>query len=318
MTDNLPFEKQDVRDAVVSAISGQRVLPDGPVPCDLAVVGESPGKEEVRVGQGFVGASGRMLWANEKGGDDLVVELLGRARETVYVTNVCKVPLPDKEWAKLTKHQQACYYEEVRSELNAVAPKVVMAFGRRAATALCPGFRSITQSQGTPVWGYGEAYVVVPLWHPAYILRGNHEALADLIIGISQVSLLLEEGLPKPLAHGPSLPWQTTDECLEAWPESISFLTLGKRSKLKCQLCGSSEECGRYEGEGLKWTLCLGHAILTAQWAVDNEPALREHAKVEAVSKKLGSIRRAADRMEDKMRVKWSENEYYQAKDTLP
>ena len=284
-----------------------RVEPDGPVPCDLAVVGESPGREEVKVGRGFVGPSGKILFGSE----GLLTALLERSRETVYVTNVCKVPLPDKEWAKLTKYQQAYYYEELRAEMEKVGPKVVLAFGRRAASALVPSFRSITAAQGTPVWGYGEQYIVVPLWHPAYILRGNHDALADLVIGISQVPVLLKEGLPKPLKHGPSLPWNTSDEALEAWPSSISFLELGRRSKLKCSLCGQKAECGRYEGEGLKWIVCLKHAIITAQWAKDNEEAMKEHARLERVMNQSNKMQRSADRIETKIRTKWSEKEHY-------
>jgi DNA polymerase len=311
VTDNLPFEKQEITHAVVL---GPRVEPDGPVPCDLAVVGESPGKEEVKLGRGFVGKSGQLLFGHPEDvlrGEALIPNLFGRVRSSIYVTNVCKVPLPDNEWNKLTKYEQAYYYQEIRDELKQVAPKVVMAFGRRAAAALVPGFTSISRAQGKASWGYGEKYIVLPLWHPAYYLRGNKNALTDLVVGISQVPLLLEEGLPKPLKHGPALPWKTTDEALYAWPEVISFLRLETTKKLKCVICGSREECGRYEGEGLKWILCMKHAILTAQWAKTNEPALREHQRLDAVMDQSNKIERAADRMETRMRAKWHEREHY-------
>lgn len=52
---------------------------EGPLHAKLAVVGEAPGKEEVRVGRPFVGASGQLL-------DGLLAEV-HTPRSTVYVTN---------------------------------------------------------------------------------------------------------------------------------------------------------------------------------------------------------------------------------------
>ena len=280
-----------------------RVEADGPVPCDLAVVGESPGRKELELGRGWVGPAGRILW----GGDDLIPTLLGRARETVYASNVCKVPLPDREWEKLKRYEQETFYKEIREELQAVQPKVVLAMGRRACIALIPDFYSITREHGKPVWGYGELYIVQPCWHPAAYLRGNKNVLADLIVDISQVPALLEDGLPKPLKDGPALPWKATDECLQAWPAKISFMVRGKLVKLKCTLCGSKQECGRYAGKGLKWILCMKHAILTEKWAAKNENVLLEHATAAVDDTKKTRFERAAIRMEKRMRQRWTD-----------
>jgi uracil-DNA glycosylase family 4 len=312
---NLPFEKQDVQSFVASTLRGQRVEPDGPVPCDLAVVGQDPDAEEERRGRGFVGRSGEILWGGEY---DLIGSILGRPRDTVYVSYLCKQRIPDNEWARLTNHQKAYYWEEIKAELRKISPKVVLAFGKRVCQALVPGFRSITRDQGQPVWGYGETYIVMPLWHPAAYLRGNTNVITDLAVAISQVPILLKEGLPKPIRHGPSLPWKTTDEFLEVWPENISFLSQVHNKEsvwerpAKCSLCGKKLTCRKYEGEGLKWTLCQKHAILTEQWAKTNEPAMREHVEAQSVMDRSNKIRRAADRIETKMRKVWEEKEHYQ------
>jgi len=58
------------------------VLPDGPYPARMCVVGEGPGAEEERLGQGFVGASGEAQWEMcWNGGDG------GFTRDRVWVSN---------------------------------------------------------------------------------------------------------------------------------------------------------------------------------------------------------------------------------------
>src|SRR3990172_1749596 len=149
-----------------------RVEPNGPKPCDLAIVGESPGKQEVIEGRGFCGPSGKMLW----GGDDLIGSIMDRPRETCWVTNVCKVPLPEAEWAELSSEKRQVHIEELSIELRLVQPKLVLAFGARACKVLYPGFTNMTSCQGKYVYS-PEGYIVMALWHPAYILRGNPRAI---------------------------------------------------------------------------------------------------------------------------------------------
>jgi DNA polymerase len=294
-----------------------RVEPDGPIPCDLAVVGQDPGKEEEEQGRGFVGRAGQILWGGEY---DLIGGLLGRHRDTVYVSNVCKQRITDQEWERLSGYQRAYYYEALRAELGDVQPKVVLAFGRRACEALVPSFRSISRENGKARWGYNEDYIVVPLWHPAAFLRGNKDVITDLAVAISSVPILLSDGLPKPLRHGPPLPWKTSDDFLGVWPELISFLlpARDKKSgepwerKAKCTLCGQKLTCRKYVGEGVKWILCQKHAIITEEWARTNEEAMKQHSDIATPSEKLAKIRRAVERMEKVARNKWEEREHYE------
>ncbi len=58
------------------------VFGEGPVPCDVMLVGEAPGANEDKQGRPFVGASGKML--------ELFLEEAGISREEVYITNVVK------------------------------------------------------------------------------------------------------------------------------------------------------------------------------------------------------------------------------------
>src|SRR3990167_2334568 len=112
---------------------GQRayVRPDGPVPCRYAVVGEAPASEEVRLGRGFVGPSGKLIWP-------LMRRLAGLSREEVYVSNLCKLPLdidlPSDE--KMDEENFRICAAALQAELRQVKPEVVLAVGVLAARGL--------------------------------------------------------------------------------------------------------------------------------------------------------------------------------------
>ncbi len=167
------------------------VSPDGPVPCDLAVVGEAPGREEIKAGRGFVGPSGRMLWGEGEKDLNLMWEIARRPRESCYVTNVCKEPMPDAEWWKLSQEQREGFEAQVRTELVGVQPRLVLAFGRRASVALVPGFGTMRDDHGKPTLGHGGHYIAMALWHPAAYLRGNREVLGDMVADLDKVQTIL-------------------------------------------------------------------------------------------------------------------------------
>lgn len=144
------------------------VPPDGPVPAVVAIVGEAPSHEEVEQGRGFVGPSGKILW-------DLVKRQTGLSRDEVYVSNVCKEPMPDEDWRELDPLGQTLITTELLAELREVSPRVVLAVGARAARALAPDFLDMRTHHGIPL--RGESYSVVPVWHPAAALRGDATAL---------------------------------------------------------------------------------------------------------------------------------------------
>lgn len=284
----------------------QRCEPDGPCPCDLAVVGEAPSTEELKQNRGFCGPSGKMLWDGEL---NLIGGIVGRPRETCYVTNVCKIWMPEDEWQRLTYKEREPHVNSLHDELRRVLPKVVLAFGRRACSALYPGFRGIKLDQGKPKHPEGKTYIVMPLWHPAAYLRGNQEALTDLIKALAEVPNLLEHGLPmEPVTEpGSEIPPDiTAEDILYYWPTTISFMKFIKeKEKTRCKLCGLTKLCARYEGRSLKWDLCRKCAVVAECWAIDNEPALYEHDTLEVDRQGVLKIERACNRLESSMRKEW-------------
>ncbi len=136
---------------------------------DLVFVGEGPGEQEDRIGEPFVGRSGKFL-------DRLVLEETGLTRADFYVCNVVKCrppgnrdPLPDEI--------EACrpYLE---SQLELVDPAVVVSLGNFATKLLLATTEGITKVRGR-AYPYRKG-VLIPTYHPAAVLRSGGEAAAQM------------------------------------------------------------------------------------------------------------------------------------------
>ncbi len=130
----------------------------------LMVVGEAPGRTEVREQKPFVGRSGAFLTL-------VLEEVFKKKRDEFYITNVVKVwPTIDTKRLKTRKPSRAeeefflpYLYEEVRI----VKPKVILAVGRTAFSALMP-----EEEFKRGVWFEGpEGTPLMAVYHPSYILR---------------------------------------------------------------------------------------------------------------------------------------------------
>lgn len=122
----------------------------------VMVVGEAPGHEEDANGRPFIGPSGRLLRE----------ELRLAGVESYYITNVVKClsagpPKPASVKACLP------YLEE---EIAAVRPTCILLLGNTPLRAIVgPG--SVTEYAGREVWSDKYQCWIVPLPHPAYVLR---------------------------------------------------------------------------------------------------------------------------------------------------
>jgi uracil-DNA glycosylase family 4 len=136
---------------------------------DLLFVGEGPGAEEDKQGLPFVGRSGKLL-------DQLMAEELGLTRDRVYIANVVKCRPPNNR-DPLPDEIAACrpYLE---AQLEHIAPKVVVTLGKFAGQLLLQSKEGITRLRGR-TYSYAGA-VLVPTVHPAYVLRGGAEPMAQM------------------------------------------------------------------------------------------------------------------------------------------
>ncbi|RME01757.1 MAG: hypothetical protein D6812_07465 [Deltaproteobacteria bacterium] len=142
------------------------VLPSGPVPADIAIVGEGPGHNEEQRGIGFCGKSGVLLW------DHLLpraLERLGRnpkeiTRRDVWVSNaaLCRPEPVRIESGYLMPKDEVkavsvkCCRPRLIEELRAVNPKVIIPVGTLA-------LRSITGIEKAKITSFRGTRTVVDL-----------------------------------------------------------------------------------------------------------------------------------------------------------
>lgn len=170
------------------------VFGTGDPDADLLFVGEGPGAQEDEQGLPFVGRSGQLL-------DRLVHEELGLTRDRVYIANVVKCRPPNNR-DPVPEEIAACrpYLE---SQLELVAPKVVVTLGKFAGQLLLGSKEGITRLRGRR-YPYGGA-VLVPTVHPAYVLRGGAEPMAQMRADLVRARLALREA-GSPLAEAVPAP----------------------------------------------------------------------------------------------------------------
>lgn len=168
-------------------------LPDGSGPRPpLVLVGEAPGRDEVREGRPFVGRSGQLL--------DRHLEAAGIERSACLVANVFRLQPPGNKVghffssrAKARRNGLAVVetwgpfgtsdycLAEFAGEIDALAamladirPRAILALGRTPLWALT-GLGGILERRGSVLTCRLLAgAAVVPTYHPSYILRGNH------------------------------------------------------------------------------------------------------------------------------------------------
>jgi uracil-DNA glycosylase family 4 len=159
---------------------------DGPQQADLVIVGEAPGRDEVRQGTPFVGRSGKLLNATLKE--------VGLPREKVYVTNVlqCRPPVDKagKDTPPTVAMIKACYPRLV-TEIREHNPKVVLAVGASAAQVLLkrPNAK-ISDLKGTLNWSEDLQCFVLPTYHPAAVLHGATGFFDDIFDHTRRAALL--------------------------------------------------------------------------------------------------------------------------------
>jgi uracil-DNA glycosylase len=160
----------------------------------LMFIGEGPGAEEDEKGKPFVGAAGRLL--------DLLLTACGLEPDIYHICNIvkCRPPqnrVPSPEEAKACKPLLARQFRLVR-------PKVIVLLGATAYKYFTGSHESISKVRGQ--WIEKNGYLILPAFHPAYILRNNLER-GKLWDDIGKVRVKMEElGYLSPLIHQPDMP----------------------------------------------------------------------------------------------------------------
>ena len=153
------------------------VFSDGNPAARVMIIGEAPGRDEDREGKPFVGRAGRLL-------DKMLAAIdMGRAHDlssqSVYITNVLPWRPPQNRDPEAIEIQMLLPF--LKRHVEIVAPEVIVLMGNISCQAML-GRRGITRLRGN--WAEALGKPVLPMFHPAYLLRQPHakrEAWADLL-----------------------------------------------------------------------------------------------------------------------------------------
>ncbi len=156
-----------------------RAVPgEGPVNADIMFIGEAPGRNEDQQGRPFVGQAGKLL-------EDLLAEI-GLTRDDVFIGNVVKCRPPQNRDPRPEEIAACAGYLE--RQIALLQPKVIATLGRYSMEKFFPGAR-ITRVHGQAKREGNR--VIIPLYHPAYILR-NMAAMPEAIRDMQKIPRLLE------------------------------------------------------------------------------------------------------------------------------
>lgn len=145
----------------------------GNVNADLMFVGEGPGREEDLQGEPFVGRAGQLLTK--------LIEGISLTRSDVYIANVVKCRPPDNRDPQPDEIEACAPF--LKAQVAHIRPQVLMTLGNFATRQLLGTKEGITKLRGQefayPV-GDGPPAVLIPTFHPAAVLRGRGDALAQM------------------------------------------------------------------------------------------------------------------------------------------
>lgn len=161
-------------DISIKACALNMVFGVGNEHADILLLGEAPGAEEDRQGIPFVGQSGQLL--------DKILAAVGLDRTKVYITNILPWRPPGNRTPTL--QEITLFRPYVIKHISLVSPKVVVCLGGTASKALLQTTQSMTQLRGK--WARIEelSALILPTFHPAYLLRSpsqKREAWIDFL-----------------------------------------------------------------------------------------------------------------------------------------
>ncbi len=152
----------------------QVVFGEGNPDADLLFIGEAPGRDEDIQGKPFVGRSGQLL--------NRALNIVGIKRETVYITNIVKCRPPNNR-TPLPVETSACMKIFLYNQIKIIRPRIICTLGSIALNSFLGKHFSITKVRGTLIEHDG--MIIIPTYHPAYILRNQTQAqtwLADFAL----------------------------------------------------------------------------------------------------------------------------------------
>ena len=164
----------------VPTLRDQLVFATGDPTADMMFVGEAPGEEEEKQKKPFVGPAGQKL--------EGIIKAMGLGLDKVYISNILKYrpKIGDGRFQgpknrKPTPEEMAMSVIYVRSDIEVIKPKVIVALGGTAAEGLLDIAGSVSSMRGQ---GYQlDGIPVVVTYHPSYLIRIEDDQDKQRVLG---------------------------------------------------------------------------------------------------------------------------------------
>ena len=138
------------------------VFSDGNEHAELMFIGEGPGADEDAQGVPFVGRAGQLLTK--------MITAMQFRREEVYIANIVKCRPPGNRNPE--DDEAAVCLPYLQRQIELVSPKVIVLLGNIALKGLL-NRSGISKHRGQ--WTDYHGIMVMPTFHPSYLLRFEHE-----------------------------------------------------------------------------------------------------------------------------------------------
>ena len=154
----------------------QTVFGVGDEQAEWLFVGEGPGADEDAQGEPFVGQAGKLL-------DNMLLAIKLRRGKNVYIANIVKCRPPGNRTPEADEIATCLPY--LKRQIELIKPKLIVALGKTAATALLERDATLGSLRGKLHDFNGIPLIIT--YHPAYLLRSPMEkakAWQDLCLAV--------------------------------------------------------------------------------------------------------------------------------------
>ncbi len=162
MNKNSAPDKDFSEDCNLSNSKNKIVVSRGNFLAKLMIIGEAPGAKEEELGEPFVGRSGKLL-------DKLLQNAGIDVNQDVYFCNVVKCRPPQNRRPTKTEVQENLPW--LYQQIKLVNPKIILLVGATALEAILKNKSPISILRGK--WINWDGRLVMPIFHPAYLLRNQ-------------------------------------------------------------------------------------------------------------------------------------------------
>jgi uracil-DNA glycosylase family 4 len=179
-----PELKQQVHDCTACALRAgctQTVFGVGDEQAEWLFVGEGPGADEDARGEPFVGQAGKLL-------DNMLASIKLKRGNNVYIANIVKCRPTNNRTPEADEVATCLPY--LQQQIALIKPKLIVALGKTAATALLGHDATLGSLRGTLHDYHGIPLIVT--FHPAYLLRSPAEkakAWQDLCFAVQRMTV---------------------------------------------------------------------------------------------------------------------------------